>query len=66
MVEPMKHRDLAKPLRDAGFRMQQGKGDHEKWIAPDGDHVIITSTSTISPALVRQALKAIERAQENQ
>ncbi len=35
MVKPMKYRELVKLLRDAGFSSEQGKGDHEKWSAPD-------------------------------
>lgn len=58
----MKHRDLARRLRAAGFRMTQGKGDHEKWTAPNGQHVTIASTTTVSPAVVRAALRAIDRA----
>ena len=50
MTKPMKYRELAKLLREAGFAMRQGKGDHEKWYAPDGTHVTIVHATTISPA----------------
>ena len=64
MTKPMKYRELAKLLREAGFAMRQGKGDHEKWYAPDGTHVTIVHATTISPAVTRQALNAIQRSKE--
>jgi len=64
MTKPMKYRDLARELRAAGFQPRPGKGDHEKWTAPDGTHVTIVRTTTVSPAVTRQALKAIERQKE--
>lgn len=61
MVKPMKYRELAKLLRAAGFTQAQGKGSHEKWTAPSGNHVTIKHDTEISPGVVAQALKAIER-----
>lgn len=68
IVKPMKYRDLAKRLREAGFESGPGKGDHEKWTYPGIDRpVVITKTREISPALTRNALKAIaEKAQKEQ
>lgn len=61
MVKPMKYRDLAKRLREAGFTPSPGKGDHEKWSYPGITRpVVITKTREISPAVTRNALKAIE------
>lgn len=61
MTKPMKYRDLAKLLREAGFTAEQGKGDHEKWSAPGlARHVIITQAREVSPGLTRKALQAIE------
>lgn len=61
MVKPMKHKELAKLLRQAGFVVRQGKGDHEVW--SNGPHtVVITQTREVSPGLVRKALKAIDSA----
>lgn len=35
----------------------QGKGDHEKWHCPCGEHMtVITQTREVSPGLVRQAI----------
>lgn len=57
----MKYRDLAKRLKRAGFTATRGKGDHEKWTAPDGTHVTITRSREISPGVASAALRAIER-----
>lgn len=60
MVKPMKYRELAKLLREAGFSQGEGKGDHEKWTAPGVSRpVIITQTREVSPGVTRNALKAI-------
>lgn len=67
MTKPMKYRHLAKMLRDAGFIRSEGKGDHEKWTAPGLDRpVILTQTSELSPAVTRNALKAIEKKQKQE
>lgn len=58
----MKYRTLAKLLRDAGFNMRQGKGDHEVW-SNGSVQVVITHTREVSPGLVSQALKAIKETQ---
>lgn len=61
MVKPMKYKDLAQKLKAAGFTCSQGKGDHEKWSYPGINRpVIITQTREISPAVTKNALKAIE------
>lgn len=59
----MPYRKLAKLLRDAGFSMRQGKGDHEVW-SNGPVQVVITHTREVSPGLVAQALKAIKEAQQ--
>lgn len=62
MTKPMKYRELTRRLREAGITFQrQGKGDHEVWSAPGLSRpVIVTSTREVSPAVTRNALKAIE------
>lgn len=60
MVKPMKYRELASLLRDAGFVSREGKGDHEVW-SKGAERVVITQTREVSPGLVRKALQAIER-----
>ena len=63
MVKPMKYRELAKLLAEAGFEPRQGKGDHEVW--RNGTvQVSITQTREISPGLTRKALNAIERSKQ--
>ena len=66
MVKPMKYREITKLLLDAGFTKREGKGDHEKWTAPNGIHVTIVHETTISPGVTRQVLKAIQRSKEGQ
>lgn len=65
MTKPMKYRDLARALRAAGFQPEPGKGDHEKWVAPDGSHVTIVRANEVSPGVTRQALLAIQRQKES-
>ncbi|OLT54429.1 toxin HicA [Corynebacterium sp. CNJ-954] len=64
MTKPMKHRDLVKKLRAAGFvRLRQGKGGHEvRGIEGLDRPVVITTTREVSPAVTRNALKAIDEA----
>lgn len=63
MVKPMRYRDLARLLREAGFTSRQGKGNHEVW--RNGPvSVAITQTRDISPKVVRDALRAIERSKQ--
>jgi len=59
----MKQRELARLLRNAGYRRSEGKGDHEKWTL-GSETVIITQTREVSPGLVRKALQSIARSEE--
>lgn len=62
MVKPMKYKELAKRLREAGFTATEGKGDHEIWRYPGIDRpLVITQTREVSAAVTRNALKAIEK-----
>ncbi|MBR6459678.1 MAG: type II toxin-antitoxin system HicA family toxin [Actinomycetaceae bacterium] len=56
----MKKKEAVKLLKAAGFTMQQGKGDHEKWQRGEA-MVVITGTRELSPGVTRQVLKAIEK-----
>lgn len=60
MTKPMKYRELAKLLRDAGYERSEGKGDHERWKLGE-ELVVITQTREISPGLTRKALDSIAR-----
>lgn len=64
MVRPMKYREVARLLEKAGFIPRHGRGDHEKWTAPDGRHVTIRYQQEASPGVVRQVLKAIKTEEE--
>jgi predicted RNA binding protein YcfA (HicA-like mRNA interferase family) len=56
MVKAMKYRELTRAMKAAGCTSRQGKGDHEVWTCPCGQHsTVITQTTMISPGLVRQA-----------
>lgn len=67
MVKPMNYRDLVKLLREAGFTSSPGKGDHEVWRYPGIDRpVVIARTREVSPAVTRNALKAIEKKQQEE
>lgn len=60
MTKPMKYRELANLLQAAGFTARDGKGDHEVWRNGSVTVTIVTARE-VSPAVVRDALKAIER-----
>ena len=65
MVKPMKYKDLATKLKEAGFIRSEGKGDHEKWTYPGIKRpVVLTQTRELSPAVTRNALKAIAEKEE--
>lgn len=63
MTKPMKYRDLAKLLTEAGFTARQGKGDHEVW-RNGSVTVTITQARIVSPKVTRDALNAIERSKQ--
>lgn len=66
MVKPMKYKDLTDKLKAAGFTRSEGKGDHEKWTYPGISRpVVLTQTREISPAVTRNALKAIAEKENN-
>lgn len=57
----MKYRDITKRFAQLGCVRRQGKGDHEVWTCPCGQHrAVITQTSEISPGLIRSAIKNLE------
>ena len=64
MTKPMSYRELAKLLRDAWFTARQGKGDHEVW-RNGSVTVTIVQARTVSPKVVRDALRAIERSTQD-
>lgn len=65
VTKPMKYRELVQLLKQAGFTVRQGKGDHEVW--SKGSHMtVITQTREVSPGVTRNALKAIEAAAQEE
>lgn len=53
----MKYRDVEKALLNQGCTSKPGKGDHEKWYCPCGQHTaVITRPGTVSPGVVRQTI----------
>lgn len=56
----MNYRDLAALLTQAGFTSRKGKGDHEVWRHGSVTVTIVTARQ-VSPGVVRDALRAIER-----
>jgi predicted RNA binding protein YcfA (HicA-like mRNA interferase family) len=63
MVREEPTRKVVRRLKDAGFTPAGGRGDHTKWLHPSGVHVSIAdSDKSISPGVVRQVNKAIEKA----
>lgn len=60
MVKAVRYRDLARALTAAGCRPEPGKGDHEKWFCPCGQHMtVVTKPGVVSPGLVRQAVQRL-------
>ncbi len=60
MVKAISYRDLAKALAVAGCTAKPGKGDHEKWYCPCGQHMtVLTKPGIVSPGLVRQAVQRL-------
>jgi len=56
MTKPMTYKAITRALREQGCTSAMGKGDHEKWFCPCGQHMtVITKTREVSPGLVRQA-----------
>lgn len=63
MTKPMKYRELAGLLTAAGFTSRPGKGDHEVWRCGSVTVTIVTARE-VSPAVVRDALKAIKESKK--
>ncbi|MGU3293874.1 type II toxin-antitoxin system HicA family toxin [Williamsia sp. M5A3_1d] len=56
MIASAPTRTIVKQLKKAGFTGQSGKGSHEKFVCPTGQHAVSVPTghSTISPGVRRQ------------
>lgn len=61
MTKPMKYRVVRRALLVQGCVSKPGKGDHEKWYCPCGQHLtVVTKQGSVSPGLVRQAIDRME------
>lgn len=55
----MKYGRLRKALLAAGCTWKDGKGDHQKWFCPCGDHiVVVTQGGTVSPGVVADVISS--------
>lgn len=60
MVKPVKYRDLARALRAQGCTSRPGKGDHEKWYCPCGEHLAVVVRAKVnSPGVVADVIKKL-------
>lgn len=56
----MKYRALRAALLAQRCRSAQGKGDHEKWYCPCGEHMaVVTMSGTVSPGVVADTIKKL-------
>jgi hypothetical protein len=61
MTKAMKYRLVTRALADQGCIMKQGKGDHEKWYCPCGQHMaVITHTREISPGVIADTIQKMK------
>lgn len=59
-MKPAKYREVAKALRAAGCTSRPGKGDHEVWTCPCGQHSTpVTKPGDVSPGVLRQAIQRL-------
>lgn len=60
MVREMKYRDIRKALLDHGCTSRPGKGDHEKWYCPCGQHMaVVTRPGDVSKGVVGDIVKKL-------
>ena len=61
MTKPMKYRDMKRALLDQGCISKPGKGDHEKWYCPCGQHIaVVTRPGENSPGVVDDTIKKLK------
>ena len=61
MVKPIAYRRLARALRREGCSSRPGKGDHEVWTCPCGEHLaVVTRPGEVSPGVVADSLKKLK------
>lgn len=61
MTKAMSDRLVVKALKAQGCTSKKGKGDHEKWYCPCGEHIaVITRGGTVSPGVVADTIKKMK------
>ncbi|HEY9354506.1 MAG TPA: type II toxin-antitoxin system HicA family toxin [Nocardioides sp.] len=61
MTKPMKYRDMKRALLDQNCTSKPGKGDHEKWYCPCGQHIaVVTRPGENSPGVVDDTIKKLK------
>ena len=60
MAKPMKYRDIRKALIAQHCTSAPGKGDHEKWYCPDGNHMaVVIKPGENSAGVVADTIKKL-------
>jgi len=60
MATEMKYRDVRKALIAAGCTYRPGKGDHEAWYCPCGQHIAVTTNGRkVSSGVVADLIKKL-------
>lgn len=60
MVQGMRYRDVEAALLANDCTWKQGRGDHEKWYCPCGEHMAVTTTSReVSPGVVADLIRKL-------
>ncbi len=60
MVKAMRYRDVEQALLAQGCRYRPGKGDHEIWYCPCGQHIaVVTMSRAVSPGVVADVIKKL-------
>jgi len=61
MAKPMRYREVAKALAGHGCISRRGRGDHEKWYCPCGEHVaVVTRPGRVSAGVVADTIKKMK------
>jgi hypothetical protein len=60
MPKEMRYREVRAALLAQGCTSRPGKGDHEVWYCPCGEHIaVVTTGGRISPGVVGDVIKKL-------
>jgi hypothetical protein len=60
MAKEMKYRAVRASLLNQGCTSRPGKGDHEVWYCPCGEHIgVVTTGGRVSPGVVADLIKKL-------